>query len=73
MRVECTELAVYHTGPFDLFKSRKEQGVSCSDVDTIARPQRYLATAFLGDEAEAIPLGLEATDSSDSTTFWIGS
>ena len=59
MRVERAELAVDDARALDLLKRRQEHRVPCGDVDAIARPQRDGMAALLGDEAEAIPLGLE--------------
>src|SRR5262249_19956475 len=59
MRIERAELAVYDARAVDLLKPWQEHRVPCGDVDAIAGPQLDRMAAVLGDEAEAIPLGLE--------------
>src|SRR6516165_8267566 len=59
MRIERAELVVYDARAVDLLKRWQEHRVPCGDVDAIAGPQPDRMAALLGDEAEAIPLGLE--------------
>src|SRR6516164_8393331 len=59
MRIERAEFAVYNARAVDLLKRWQEHRVPCGDVDAIAGPQPDSMAALLGDEAEAIPLGLE--------------
>src|SRR6266436_8202086 len=59
MRVKRAEFAVYDARALGLLKRWQEHLVLCGDVDAIARPHPHRMAAFLGDEAEAIPLSLE--------------
>src|SRR6516165_5110539 len=59
MRIERAEFAVYNARAVDLLKRWQEHRVPCGDVDAIAGPQPDSTAALLGDETEAIPLGLE--------------
>src|SRR5262245_31036954 len=59
MRIERAEFAVYNARAVDLLKRWQEHHVPCGHVDAIAGPQPDSMAALLGDEAEAIPLGLE--------------